>query len=94
MIYRNVEITYYNEHYLKLFHANGVEKFAGSLYTNGEKYISIPPAWAGREIEYGKFIVDRTYEWAEYHKKFEARHMSYSKDETVYESHGLNNKIS
>lgn len=75
MIYRGVEITEIKPNHIKLFFAQGVHKDGGNLYTNGERYVSIPPAWAGRESDYGKLIIDRTYEWATYHKAFETRYI-------------------
>lgn len=74
MIYRGVEIAEWNENFVKLYYQPGKHKFAGVLYTNGEKYASVPPAWAGRALEYAKRLVDRTYEWAEYHRNFEERY--------------------
>lgn len=70
--YRDVEYEILPNH-IKFYHELSKRRIGGEVYTNGVKYISIPAAYVSAPTIYAKRIIDRTYEWANYHKKFEER---------------------
>lgn len=72
--YRNVNFEVVGT-LIKFHHTLSERRIAGEVYKNGEKYITIPKEFSKCPELYARRIIDRTYDWAAYHKNFEERHL-------------------
>lgn len=75
MIYRDVKLEF-DGNFIKLINLNHVNQSRAmglpkDDYPLGYKIASIPEKYLNKPVVYAKLLVDRTYNWANYHKRHE-----------------------